>query len=78
MVDFSSRAKSRRLSEMFGLIDGYSVTKTRAETRAEERSEFAYDLLLEDMDIQKVARLSRLPLEKVIEIKNTLQLEGRL
>jgi hypothetical protein len=80
--EFASKIKSRRLSEMFGLIDGYSVTKTRAEARAEtqakDRAEFACNLLLENMDIQKIARLAMLPLERVIEIKNTMQLEGRL
>jgi hypothetical protein len=72
--EFTAKIKTRRLSEMFGLIDGYSVTKTREEMRME----FATDLLLEQMDIQKISRIARLPLEKVIEIKETLQREGRI
>jgi hypothetical protein len=76
--EFASKIKSRRLSDMFGLIDGYSVTKTREETWEEARAVFATDLLLDNMDIQKVARLTKLPLEKVLEIKETLQQGGRL
>ncbi len=74
LEEFTGKIKQRRFSEMFGLIDGYSVTKTREETR----KEVAADLLLEHMDINTIARVAKLPLDKVTEIKERLQQEGRL
>jgi hypothetical protein len=76
--ELASKIKPRRLSEMFGLLDGYSVTKTREEARVEVRTEVASELLLELMEAPRVARIAKLPLEKVLEIQGTLRKEGRL
>ena len=86
--DFSSKIKNRRLSNMFELLDGYSVRRTREEARKEAREEaweeareeaqreFAINLFRENIDEKIISKSINLPLEKVLEIKRTLMAEA--
>jgi len=66
----------RRLNEMFTLVDGYSVKKTRElvreQTRKEERIELAKEMLLDGEPMAKIIKYSKLTEEKIREIEKTL------
>ena len=70
--NIANKITKRRFSEMFTLVDGYSVKKTREN----ERIDIANSLLAEGDSIEKVARVAKLPIEKIIKLKENLQKEG--
>jgi hypothetical protein len=80
--DIAEKIKSRRFSEMFTLIDGYNVQETRRiareEGKEEAKEDFAKDMLIEGDSIDKIIRLAKLPLEKVLKVKEQLQKEGKI
>ena len=80
----SESIHKRRLNEMFSLVDGYSVKKTRAlarkegraegkaegraEGRAEERIELAKNLL-DVLDVDTIAKKCKMTIEEVEALK---------
>jgi hypothetical protein len=58
---------------MLNSADGHNITRIREEARTETRFEITAELLRLRMDVHKIAHITKLPLDKVNEIKNLLQ-----
>jgi predicted methyltransferase len=57
---------------------GIALLRRGKRREKKSREEISVELLFEQMKVEKIARIAKLPLEKVIEIKETLQREGRI
>ena len=74
----------RRLNDMFSLVDGYSVKRTREEAREEGRKEarkemakmakeMAREMLLDNEPMSKIIKYSKLTKDDILEIEKTLR-----
>jgi hypothetical protein len=58
---------------MLNTAEGHSITRIREEARTEARIEITAELLRLRMDVHKIAHITKLPLDRVNEIKALLQ-----
>jgi len=58
---------------MFQIVDGYSVKRTREQTRKEERIEIAKEMLLDGKPMNEILKYSKLTEDKIREIEKTLR-----
>jgi hypothetical protein len=75
--EFTGKIMERGFSEMFGLVDGYSVKKHRENVREELTMETAKNMLLEGLAIELIARVTKLTVDKINDIKDALIKEGK-
>ena len=84
MNEITNKIMKRGFSEMFGLTDGYSVTKTREEARREAwieaqkktTEDLAKKMLLEGISVETISRITQLSIERIIEIQEELRQDG--
>jgi len=68
--EVTEKILKRRFSEMFTLVDGYSVRETRIEAKRENTREIATNLLCIGVPVEMIAKATGLTREEVEELRN--------